>query len=96
MQTAVHTIKSEMFNLRQTHALKMAELNATISRTSHRIIGAVVTFGRMSKARGGTGGGGGGGGGGLEGGSFRRERMALSGIRSDYDECSEATFKDLK
>ncbi len=65
----------------------MAELNASISRTSHRIVGAVTTFGRMSKA----GGGGGGGGRGKD-----VERLVLSGMRKDYDKCSEVTFKDLK
>ena len=87
LQKSVRSVKSEMNSLRHAHSVKMAELNASVSHTSQRILAAVSAFSRAA-------GMGRGGGGGVEG--VRRERLELSGMEEGYQKCCDSTFKELQ
>ena len=91
LQNSVKTIKSDMNSLRQAHIFQMAELEASMSHTSHRILAAVSAFSRSSRMQ---AGGDGGGAGGVE--PFRRERLEVEGLEEGYNKCCEATFRDLQ
>ena len=89
LQNSVRTVKSDMNSLREAHALKMAELEASMNHTSQRILAAVSSFSRNS---------------GMQGRAgkvskvekFRRERMDLYGLEDGYHRCCQSTFKDLQ
>lgn len=88
LQKSVRNIKSEVSGLRQVHALKMAELNASISHTSQRILAAITAFGQAASLRKDEGA--------LQVEKFRKERLELNGLEDGYNRCSQTTFKDLQ
>lgn len=91
LQKSVKTIKSEMSNLRRAHTLKMAELNASISHTSQRILAAISVFSQTTGLRKERAGG-------AVGGAedIRWERLELSGMEEGYHRCCESMFKNLQ
>lgn len=82
----------------------MAELTASVSHTSQRILAAVTVFGQTAVLRAqqqqqqqqGDGGGAAAVGGVAGGEEFRRERLELAGLEEGYNRCCTSTFKDLQ
>jgi len=50
LQLSLADLKSDLSHLRQTHYLKMAEVQSGISHTSQCIVEAVLTFSRMAES----------------------------------------------
>ena len=88
LRESVCSLKTGLSDLKQDHLLRIAELNAVISNSSHRIAAAISAFGEMA---------------GLRAGrrmsdmeATQKERLALHSMEDGYRKCSEGTFKDLK
>ena len=85
LQSSLGNLKSELLDLRKSHAVKMEELSASLNLTSKRIATAVTAFAdcqcREKK---------------VSDSDMSRSRSELSGLKESYVKCSAKTLHNLQ